>query len=325
LSSYERLLSIIMGLAIILSSGCTAARAPDFRVGINSWPGYEFVYLAQELGFYKAADIDVRVLEFGSLSDCRRAFERGQIDAMGTTVVEVMQVRSRSSRSPQIISVMDYSNGADVIIAKITDGPPIAAGARVGVEIDSLGVYVLARGLKKYGLQLSDVKLVPMDQTSMQSAFLADELEALVTYPPTSVSLIKNKSLRAIFDTSEIPGEVVDVLASDEKWNQAHPEITDKFVRAVERAVAFTFENPQEAYPIMALREQLTVEEFGNALSDGIVLVAPREQDAFFTPGGKLEVVIAASDDILRKSGQLTGSVRVPGMINGDFISKDLN
>ena len=73
-----------------LGVGCSPEKPTTLRVGINPWPGYEFLYLAQEKGFYRDAGLDVRLVEFSSLADTRRAYERGQINAIGTTVIEVL-------------------------------------------------------------------------------------------------------------------------------------------------------------------------------------------------------------------------------------------
>jgi len=142
-------------------------------VGLNAWPGYEFLYLAQEEGYFRDEGLDVRVVEFCFLSDARRAYERGQIDILGTTVIEVLQIRDNRLREPQIVQVVDCSDGADVIIARpgFASGASLK-GARVGVELASLGIYVLIRRLEKSGLSFADVETVFMDQLSMEEAFV---------------------------------------------------------------------------------------------------------------------------------------------------------
>jgi Integrase core domain/NMT1-like family len=116
-ASLARRLSLFVAVAaLLLNLGCAPEKSTSLRVGINPWPGYEFLYLAQEKGVYREEGLEVRLVEFSSLSDARRAYERGQINAIAATVIEVLQARDNSSRSPQIVQVTDYSNGADVIL-----------------------------------------------------------------------------------------------------------------------------------------------------------------------------------------------------------------
>ena len=66
-------------------AGCGRHEGP-IRIGINAWPGNEFLFLAQEKGFFAAQGVDVRLIEYSSLGDVRRAFDRGQIDGMTGTI-----------------------------------------------------------------------------------------------------------------------------------------------------------------------------------------------------------------------------------------------
>lgn len=310
-------------VALAVHCGCAPKSLPVLRVGMNAWPGYEFLHLAQEKGYYGDEGLEVRLVKFSSLSDCRRAYERGQIDAMGTTVIEVLMVRDQSARSPQIVQVIDYSAGADVILAR--PGLKTAAdlrGARIGVELASLGVYVLARGLEKNGLTLNEVKAVSMDQISMEDAFRKGELDALVTYPPTSIKLLADAKGHPVFSTAEIVGEVLDVLAVEEEINRQRPGDVAKFLKAFHRAIAYARTNQADAYRIMAAHEGISPEEFAAAFTDGIKLLTAADQAAYFQPGGRLATVVDASNRILRQSGQIKGPDRRADIGNPTFLEK---
>lgn len=311
-------------LAVSISTGCAPDPKLELRVGINAWPGCEFLYLAQEKGFYREEGLSVRLVEFNSLSDARRAYERGQIDAFGTTVIEVLQAREHSDRSPQIVQVVDYSDGADMVLVRpgITNGAALR-GKRIGVELGSLGVYILARCLEKHGLTLNDVTPVSADQMSMEGSFQRGDLDAIVTYPPTSVNLLKNQKAHTFFTTAEIPGEVVDVIAVEADIAKTRSADVNKLIRAFHKAVAYADSNPTDAHKIMAQREGLTPEEFGIALKDGIRLVSAREQSDYLRPGGKLSSVIDTSDRILRQSGQIKGPDRRSDTSNHSFVTVD--
>ena len=315
------LLLAVAGLALHL--GCAPPKSAALRVGINPWPGYEFLYLAQEKGFYREAGLEVRLVEFNSLSDARRAYERGQINVLASTVIEVLQARDYSARSPQIVQVVDYSNGADVILARsgLTNGAGLR-GARVGLELASLGIYVLARGLEKSGLSLGDVKMVSMDQLLMEEAFRNGELDAIVTYPPTSTKVLRDSRANTVFSSAEIPGEVIDVIAIEAEVNQQRPGEVAKLLRAYHRAIAYTQENPAEAYRIMAAREGLTPEEFRTSLTGGIRVLAESDQADYLRAGGKLAAVIDASNRILRQSGQIKGADRRGNVSTAVFAGK---
>jgi NitT/TauT family transport system substrate-binding protein len=308
-------------VSLALLSACSPPPR-ELRIGINAWPGYEFLYLARQKGLFAAEGVDVEVVEFNSLPDARRAFERGQIDGLGTTVIEVLQARSHSERPLQIVRVVDYSDGADVVLAR--GGIQSVAdlrGKRVGVELASLGVYVLARALETGGLSLGEVQAVPSDQLSMEEAFASGELDAVVTYPPSSVRLSREARAATVFTSASIPGEVIDVLAVDARVAAERPGDVVALLRGFERALAYARTHPDDAYAIMAAREGITAQEFAAVLADGVRLVDGAAQAQYFAPGGSLDRVIDASDRYLRAVGQLDGPDRRAGAANGRYAA----
>lgn len=304
-----------IGLAVIVGAMVLrSAAAGPLRIGISAWPGYEFLYLAQVKGLFKEEGVDVRLVEFDSLGDVRRAFERGQLDGLGTTVVEVMQARDQPTRRPQAVVVVDYSDGADVMIGQpgVRDQASLR-GARIGIELGSLGTFFLARALVAFGLGPADVKIVALSHSSMESAFKNKELDAVVTYPPVSLAILRSAEARIIFSSAQIPGEIVDVIAVDESLVRDRRGEVAAMVKAFHRAVAYAQTNPTDAYGIMAAREQITPEEFAKALADGIRLVGPARQQEFLSPQGRLRQVVDHVDAVMRQAGQITGPDRREG------------
>jgi len=315
---------LLAAVALSITLGCSLKPVAVLRVGLVQWPVNEFFFLAREKGFFREEGVEVQIVEFSTLGDCRRAYERGQLDGFGTTVIEVLTAREHSSRSPQMVHINDHSHGADVIVAQ----PGIKAfaalkGRRFGVELSTISVYVLGRALELHGLNLTDVKVVPMNTTAMEEAMTKGELDAAVVYPPYSVTLLRDGSATTVFSSTEIPGEVVDGIAVDAEVARRRPGDVTKMLRAFWRAVAYTEENPVEAYRFMAEREGITPAEFQKSLTDGLRLVTEAEQASYLRPGGKLGPVIDATDRVLRQTGQIKGPDRRADVANGSFAKAE--
>lgn len=312
-------LVLVTALVAALASGC--GRREPLRLGLNAFPSYEFLYLADVQGFYRDEGLEVRVLEFGSLSDTRRAYERGQLDVMAGTVIEALVVRDQSTRSPQIVRVIDYSNGADVLLAQpwITSARTLR-GARVGVELAALPVYVLGRGLETLGLRLADIKSSSTDQTAMEDAFRRGELDALVTYPPAALKLTRDLKTTTLFSSADVPGEIVDVLLAEAETARTRASDVAALLRAHDRARRFTRERPDEAHAIMARRQGISATEFAASLADGVVLVEAGDQAPYFGAGGRLADIITRAERLLRDAGQLSRPSRSGDLVSTDFL-----
>ena len=308
------LLSLLAGLA-----GCT--RQEPLRIGLNLWPGYEFIFLAEHLGYYREEGVDVKLIDFSSLADARRSFERGQIDGLGTTVVEVMLAAEASPNPLKIVNVVDYSDGADVILAR-PGFPDLASlkGRKVGVELGSLCVYVLARGLEYAGMTLADVVPVSKDQASLEADLRAGRLDAVVTYPPTSLALLNAPAFTPVFSTKKTPREVVDVIAFGEKTITQRPKDVAAVLRAFKRAQEYYVTHKAEALQVMAKRESVSPEEFEQALTDGMRIVTAADQAAYFSGGG-LKTVIDRTGQVLLQTKLLGQPKPAEAYLSDRFVT----
>lgn len=293
------------GMSRISDGGGGPRALPPLRIAINPWPGYEFATLARELGYFEEEGVRVRLVELSSLGDCRRAFERGQVDGFFGTVVEVVHAEKQSARTPRVVMVTDTTNGADVILARSGIGTvPDLRGLRVGVESASLNVYVLARALEINGLAWSDVTAVHVAAIDMPHALASGQVDAVVTYPPMSIEILREGLGTKMFCSGEIPGEVIDLLAIDSAVMRERAGQIEAFKRAFFRAQEYARRHPEHAYAVMAARQRITPEEFAATLADGIVLLGPAEQERYLGDAGRLPALMAMTRRVLETAAE---------------------
>lgn len=261
-------------LTIILSS-CIGSKNKTIKIGINPWPGYELVYTAKHFELYKKHGLDVEIIEFGSLSDVKTAYQNGQIDIMCSTLIEVVTSYADAGIESSVILATDYSNGPDVIIAKEKG----LKGKRIAVETGSLGVFMLGMALEKEGVSLDEVNIVPSDQSSLSELFKAKKIDGAVTYPPFSFNLKKEHSeLIEVFSSADIPFKVIDVLSAKKQFLKENPEIKKKIIRVWDDVLAQYKKDPEKYIPIMAKREKLKASEFKEFL-EGLIFLDSRDQE----------------------------------------------
>ncbi len=232
-------------------------------MGSTLWPGFEAFFVARERQFWR--EDQIKLLEYTSDSELTRAFRNGTIDGGLVTLDEALLL-AEQQQDIRIVLVADISNGADVILAK----PELhrvqeLKGQRIGVETTGTGAYVLTRALELAGLAPKDVEIVPLEFSEQQAAFERGEVDAVVTYEPVSTKL-KNTGARQIFDSSLIPGEVVDVLVIRRSYMTSSPDNTRLLVDAFYRAQRYAREQPDDFMRIAAARESVTPQQFRNSM-----------------------------------------------------------
>ncbi len=299
----------LLGAAVWVYRGAFAREDAPLHIALSPWPGYEFATLAREKGFFRDEGVEVRLSELSSLGDSRRAFERGQLDGFFGTLVEVLLSREQSDRRAQVALVVDYSDGADVVLAREPiDSVSGLRGRRVAVEGGSLTVIVLARALASAGMSLSDVTLVDLAAVDTPSAMAKGEIDAAAIYPPMSLAITQGGGVRQVFSSRSIPGEIVDVLAVDEAVIRRRPGAVAAFKRAFLRAQEYARAHPEESYARMAARQRITPAEFEATLTDGLRLVDGAGQAEFFGPDGKLRRALTDTHKTLESLGQIKRS-----------------
>lgn len=304
--SFSFILMMSVLLAPLLLSACSDENSQKpLRIGSNNWPGYEFLYLAKQKGFYKEEGVNVEIVRYGSLEDVRYGYEKGQIDVFASTIIELLMIKERTGKNPQIFLLADFSNGGDVVLAdKSIKSISDFKNKTVAVEPQSLGLFMLYRVLEQAGLQMNDVKIVGMDQASMAKAIKANEIQAAISYPPNSIEIAKNQNVHQIFDSSKIPGEVIDIVSADRDLIESRKEDFAAIKRAWDKALKYAEKNPDDAYKIMAEKEGIKTSEFIDALK-GIKVLYSHEKKKYIQPDGALIKAISVANKVLKDKGQL--------------------
>lgn len=252
---------------LLLISGWVGCREPEqpLRVGCNMWPGYEPLHLARELGLYDRHS--VQVIHFPSTTEVIRAYRNRVIDVAAITADEALLV-AETQPDQRIILVLDVSKGADAIMANPAF-PTMKSlkGKRIGVEPNALGAYVLARALETSGLEVSNVVVVPVGLEAHEESMLSNRVDAIVTFEPRRSRLLA-AGMVSVFDSSMLPGEIVDVLVTREELTRTNRRGLQALLHGWFKALDYLRTNPSDAMTRMARRERLTPDGFEKLLRD---------------------------------------------------------
>jgi NitT/TauT family transport system substrate-binding protein len=307
---------LVIAAALTGLASCSTYE-PPLRIALIKWPPFEFLHLAQEKGFFEEEGVEVRIIEFAAVRDTQRAFEHDKIDGGTFSLLQVLQNRDVLERRLQVAMVVDFSDGADLVLARPgVDDVSGLRGKRVGVTISPLDIYFLTRALEMHGMGLEDVSLVYLRSMDMPDALRSGKIDAVTSYPPHSTQIESEGLAHPVFDSRRMPGEIMDVLAFDEVVIRQRPDDVAALIRAFYRAVHYAQEHPEDAMRLMAERERVTPEAFRDALNAGIRLVPLSDQQAFLGERGTLPRVTPRLSEVLHRRGELSRSDYDPDLIS---------
>jgi NitT/TauT family transport system substrate-binding protein len=292
----------LVGLAALILTACAPEQEPPMRIGMNVWPGYEPLFLARHDGGLNAADF--RLVEFSNASEVSRAFRNGTLEAACLTLDEVLYT-VQDGMDPVILVVIDESSGADVLLAR----PEIKSlaelrGKRIAVEVGALGAFMLTQSLQQAGLTVKDITPVYLPVEKHFSAYQDGLADAVVTFEPVRTKLLELGAVD-LFNSSKIPGEIVDVLVVRRDYLAQHPGRARALRQAWFAALGQMHRAPHESARIMAVREQATPGEFESSLRG---LHFPDEADTRVRLEGTSPKLLAAAErlkTVMRDAGLL--------------------
>lgn len=260
-------LLLLLLAALFLAGGCRCTDDPKpkpLRVGLLTWPPYELAVLAHQRGYLASADI--RLVDYRSPAEVSRAFRHGSVDAVALTTQYLVQLEAEYPGNVAVFAI-SVSHGGDSVLARETGS---LAGKRVGLEASPLGPYILDRALEAEGLSRTDVTLVPTDVPYLEEAYRDGEVDAVAVYEPLRSRLLAMGAVE-VFDSTQIPGEIVDVLiVRQETLTEKREELrtlVDGWLRAREDFLS----DPETAAELLSPREHLQPEEFVAAMRGAIL------------------------------------------------------
>ncbi len=307
-------------LPLFFLAACMARPEPPLRVATNVWPGYESLYLARSLGLYDKAPI--RLVEMTSASEVAHALRNGTVEAGALTLDETLTLM-REGVDLRVILVMDVSNGADVVLAHpdVVDLQGLR-GKRVGVEVGAVGALMLDAVLQAGDLSESDVRVVPMTANEHADAWRRGRVEALVTFEPVRSELMMEGAI-VLFDSSRVPGRIVDVLAVRAEALDRHPGALRTLVSGHFSALGHLAGKPQDAALRMTQRLGVSIEV---VLQQFRLLQLPGlEENRQWLAGGapRLHANAAELVRLMQRRNLLQGEVEVLRLGDAAFLPKE--
>lgn len=197
---------------------CARADNPSFTVGWSVYAGWNPYFYMQKSGILKkwgdkyAITIKVQRFDYAASLD---SFVAKNIDACTMTNMEALDMPAAAGVDSTAIIIGDYSNGNDAVLVRNGLNFASLPGKPIMLVQKTVSEYLLERGmvLNNQQAQLSKLKLINTSDSDIVAAFLNNASnQVVVTWKPLVSQIAADKGVHSIFDSSKIPGEILDLL-----------------------------------------------------------------------------------------------------------------
>ncbi|MEO0995560.1 MAG: putative urea ABC transporter substrate-binding protein, partial [Pseudomonadota bacterium] len=202
-------------------------------------------------------------------------YTAGAFDGVSATNMDTLSIPSGGGVDTTALIVGDYSNGNDAVLVK-EGGLADLKGKPVNLVELSVSHYLLARGLDSIGLAERDLAaVINTSDADMVAAYATPEVEAVVTWNPLVSTILEGGQATNVFDSSDIPGEIIDLMVVNTEVLEANPAFGKAMVGAWYETMALMAAGDEAALTAMA-------EASGTDLAGYKAQLASTEM--FFTP-----------------------------------------
>ncbi len=254
----------IAGGAVTLLGAASSRRARAaevVRIGAVPFYSSALVFVAQDLGYWKASGLDVQIVNFEGGPLVNEAMMGGGIDiGMGVGAGPAVALTSRgagvvviaqeaydgdASAPPDRLMIMANSPIKDI---KQLDGKPVAVHAKGSISYVMLQAIAKAKAIKPVILEIPA-------PTQFAALSRGDVVAAMAETPfPEQMLVSGGRSLFSLPDASVVAYMAATVSVTTAKYAQEHRDTVEKVVAVEMRTARWIMANPVKARDMITAR-----------------------------------------------------------------------
>lgn len=292
-------IDIVLGIAAtaLLCAGAAgapsahAAEKTSFNVAWSIYVGWMPWDYADRSGILKKwADkyrIKIKLTQINDYVESINQYTAGGFDACAMTNMDMLTIPAAGGVDSTALIAGDFSNGNDGVVLK-GKGKSLAdiKGQKINLVELSVSHYLLMRALSSVGLRERDVKIVNTSDADIVGAFATPASTAVVTWKPQLSAVLSAPDAQLVFDSSKIPGEIMDLMVVNTATLAANPKFGKALVGAWYETITLMLQHDAAgaaAIAAMAKASGTDAAGYQGQLATTHLFAAPAEAYAFMT------------------------------------------
>ena len=232
---HPSLIKSFFAIALLLSTAF--ANAEPFKVCWSIYVGWmPWGYGADQKivdKWAKKYGIEIEVVQINDYIESINQYTAGQFDGCVMTNMDALTIPAAGGVDSTALIVGDFSNGNDGVVLKgAKKSLKDIKGQQVNLVELSVSHYLLARALESVGMKETDVKVVNTSDADMVAVYGTKDVTAVTTWNPLLSEILSQPNSTKVFDSSQIPGEIIDLMIVNTKTLEKNPALGKALVGA---------------------------------------------------------------------------------------------
>lgn len=316
---------VCVGCSSSVDEEAASSESLVVKIGTQEMPNDEGIVKA--LGYFEEEmDAEIEIVKFDSGKDVNTALTSGAID-FGLLGSCPATIGICNDIGVEMIWIHEVLGSVESLVSRsetnITSVEQFK-GKKIAVPFASTAHFSALKALENAGLTAADVELLDMSPDKIYAAWQTGDIDGAYIWDPT-LSMLENKNVVVTSeDMANIGAMTSNVEVVNKEFAQAHPEIVEGYIRAMDRAVKLFKENPDEAVKAIAGSLNITEEEAKNQMSGSIWLTAEEQCGAEYFGGGLITNLSDTAAFLLDQKSipSLPEQSTIESGINSTFVEK---
>lgn len=318
-------LSLALLALAVASSTAFAAPKTHFKVAWTIYAGWmPWDYGARKGIVKKWGDkygIKIDVVQLNDYVESINQYSAGSFDGCVMTNMDALTIPAAGGVDSTAVIIGDYSNGNDGIVSKSAKSMKELKGQKINLVEYSVSHYLLERGLASAGLNAKAVKTINTSDADIVSAFNSPSMKNVVTWNPQLGEVKKAPNATLLFDSSKIPGEIIDMMVVNTQTLKDNPKLGKALSGAWYEIMGIMAKNDAkgvEARTLMAKASGTSLKEYQSQLATTKMFYTAAEAQKF-TEDPKLIATMGEVSKFSFSHGLLGNKAKNDGFIGMTF------
>ncbi len=235
-------LVVVAGLLGMLAHGRAADSGPRIRIAFPSGMNGQIVVAMDKAGIARKHGLDAEFTSFQYGPPMMEGLAAGSIDAVVTSLMPVTSYAAKIPGDVRIVAMVGRSSHS-LMVGKdsAVDAAAALAGRKVGVSFGSDSHLDTLVWLRENSLA-GKVTLVNIAPTELATALANHSVDAIVIRQPQVARLQEQAGARIL---QSWPFHFVAIVKT--KFMKEHPEAVANFLAALQDAIFFVAQNPEQS------------------------------------------------------------------------------
>jgi NitT/TauT family transport system substrate-binding protein len=226
----------VMAVALFHAGPAAAQQKSAFNICWTIYVGWmPWGHMADTGILKKWADkygIAINLVQINDYVESINQYTAGKFDGCTMTNMDALTIPAAGGVDSTTLIVGDFSNGNDGIVTKKGKTMAGLKGQKINQVEFSVSHYLLARALAINGMTERDVTSVNTSDADMVAAFATPDVTTVVTWNPMLSEVLAVPGASEVFNSSLIPGEIIDMMVVNTGVLKANPKLGQALVGA---------------------------------------------------------------------------------------------